>query len=217
MLVTGAGRGIGAAIAARLATGGADVLKPSRAELDLASNDSIDHYLKRLDAKVDVLICNAGVNRLGRSTEFLDADLAEMFQVNIASYLRIIRSITPGMIERGYGRIVSISSIWSVISRDRRLIYSTVKAGLNGMTRALAIELAPYSVLVNAVAPGYIDTELTRQNNSPEEIEQIESTIPLRRLGAPEEIAEAVWFLSSDHNTYITGQTLVADGGYTCQ
>lgn len=216
-LVTGGSRGIGASIAARLREAGATVLTPVRNELDLSSNDSIESYLSALDVPVDVLVCNAGINRLGRSTELTDADIAEMFQVNLVAYMRLIRGLAPGMIERGYGRITSISSIWSVISRDRRVAYSTTKAGLNGMTRALAIELAPHSILVNAVAPGYVNTELTRQNNSEREIEEIKNTIPLRRLAEPGEIAEVVWFLCSAHNSYITGQTLLADGGFTCQ
>jgi len=216
-LVTGGSRGIGAAIAARLREAGANVLTPSRAELDLSSNDSIDSYLSALDAPVDVFVCNAGINRLGKSTEISDADIAEMFQVNLVAYMRLIRGLVPGMIERGYGRITSISSIWSLVSRERRVAYSTTKAGLNGMTRALAIELAPHNILVNAVAPGYVNTELTRQNNSEQEIEKIKNAIPLRRLAEPGEIAEAVWFLCSAHNSYITGQTLVADGGFTCQ
>lgn len=216
-LVTGAARGIGAAIAARLRTAGAVVLAPTRDQLDLASNDSVDSYLSRLSVPVDVLVCNAGINRLGRSTEASDADINEMFQVNLVSYMRLIRRIAPGMIERRYGRITSISSIWSVVSRDRRVVYSTTKAGLNGMTRALAVELAPHNILVNSVAPGYVSTEMTRRNNSEQELEVIANSIPLRRLAEPREIAEVVWFLSSDHNSYITGQTLVADGGFTCQ
>lgn len=216
-LVTGAARGIGAAIAAQLRGAGATVLTPARDELDLSSNDSIDSYLSVLGRSVDVLVCNAGINRLGRSTEITDTDIAEMFQVNLISYMRLVRGLAPGMIERKYGRITSISSIWSIISRDRRIAYSATKAGLNGMTRALAIELAPHNVLVNAVAPGYVNTELTRQNNSDQEIEGIKNTIPLRRLAEPSEIAEVVSFLCSARNSYITGQTVVADGGFTCQ
>jgi 3-oxoacyl-[acyl-carrier protein] reductase len=216
-LVTGAARGIGKAIAARLRDDGATVLAPARNELDLASNDSIDSYLSALNTPVDILICNAGINRLGRSTETTDADIAEMFQVNLVSYLRLIRGLAPQMIERGYGRITSVSSIWSVVSRDRRVVYSTTKAGLNGMTRALAVELSPHGILVNAVAPGYVNTEMTKRNNSAQEIAAIEKTLPLGRLAEPEEIAEVVWFLSSSRNSYMTGQTLVADGGFTSQ
>lgn len=216
-LVTGAARGIGKAIAARLRDDGANVLAPARNELDLSSNDSINSYLSALDAEVDVLICNAGINRLGRSTEITDADIAEMFQVNLVSYMRLIRGLAPGMIGRGYGRITSVSSIWSIVARDRRVAYSTTKAGLNGLTRSLAIELAPHGILVNAVAPGYVNTEMTKQNNSAQEIETIEKTLPLGRLAEPNEIAEVVWFLSSSRNSYMTGQTLVADGGFTSQ
>ena len=91
------------------------------------------------------------------------------------------------------------------------------KTALNGMTRAIAVELAPHNVLVNVVAPGYVLTDLTRQNNSEAEIEKISQTIPVKRLAAPEEIASIVAFLCSEQNTYLTGQTIVVDGGYSCQ
>jgi 3-oxoacyl-[acyl-carrier protein] reductase len=90
------------------------------------------------------------------------------------------------------------------------------KTALNGITRSLAVELAPFNILVNAVAPGYVMTDLTRQNNSPDEIEKISQSIPMKRLADPHEIAVVVAFLCSEQNTYLTGQTIVVDGGYTC-
>lgn len=116
-----------------------------------------------------------------------------------------------------FGRILNISSLWSIVSRVGRTSYAMSKAALNGMTRSLALELAPYNILVNAVAPGYVLTDLTRQNNSAVELDAIRKTIPLQRLAEPQEIANVVAFLCSEQNTYLTGQTIVVDGGFTCQ
>ncbi len=216
-LITGAARGIGCAIAHLFQEQGAMVLTPSRKELDLSSNDSIDRYCTQLTQKVDVIVNNAGINPLGAADEFNDADLSETLQINLVAPMRLIRALSPGMAQRGYGRIVNISSIWSGVAKPRRFVYATTKAGINGMTRALAVELAASGVLVNAVAPGYTNTELTRQNNSVESIHQIAAAIPAGRLAEPEEIAQVVAFLCSQNNSYLTGQTIFVDGGYTCQ
>jgi len=216
-LVTGAARGIGAAVVNRLRQDGLRVLTPSRVEMDLLSTDSINAYLSHLIEPVDVLVNNAGINPLGALAEIRDSDLCDTIQVNLIAPLRLIRGLAPGMIERHYGRIVNISSIWATVSKPRRVSYTLSKAGLNGMTRSLAVELAPCNVLVNAVAPGFVNTELTRQNNTPQEIEKIQQAIPARRLAEPAEVAEVVAFLCSDRNTYIVGQTLLVDGGFTCQ
>jgi NAD(P)-dependent dehydrogenase (short-subunit alcohol dehydrogenase family) len=216
-LVTGASRGIGYAIAARLRLGGALVLTPTRAELDLLSYASIDAYLASLTGPVDILVNNAGINRLAAGTELSDVDIAETLQVNLIAPIRLIRGIAPQMMNRRYGRIVSSSSIWSVVTKARRVTYSASKSGLNAVTRTFAVELAPFNVLVNAIAPGYVNTELTKQNNTEQELAAIRETIPLRRLAEPDEIAELVAFLCSEKNSYITGQVIVADGGFTCQ
>src|SRR4030043_393497 len=167
-LVTGASRGIGKAIAEQLKKDGVRLLVPTRKELDLLSNRSIDLYLKALTEPVDILVNDAGINRLGDFAVFSDAALG-------------------------------------------------ATAGVNALTRSLAVEAAPYNVLVNAVAPGYVNTELTRQNNSEQDLQNICRTIPMQRLAEPEEIARLVTFLCSEQNTYLTGQCLVIDGGYTCQ
>lgn len=215
-LVTGASRGIGAAIVKRLQELDMMVLKPSRQDLDLLSNESIDNYFAKLSESIDVLVNNAGINLLGRTVELLDNDIENMIQVNLTSPMRLISKIAPLMIKRNYGRIVNISSIWSIVSKPERVVYCSSKAGLNGLTRAVAVELAPYNVLVNSVAPGFVNTELTRQNNCPVEMKKIQQNIPLQRLAEPEEIAEFVGFLCSEKNTYLTGQTIFLDGGFTC-
>lgn len=216
-LITGASRGIGRAIAEMFHGCGATVLTPTRQEMDLSSNGSIDRYCASLSLPVDILVNNAGINPLASAAEFTDADLDATLQLNLAAPMRLIRAFSPGMAQRGYGRIVNISSIWSGVSKPRRFVYSTTKAGINGMTRAVALELADSGVLVNAVAPGFVNTELTRQNNSEEALREIAGLIPTRRLAEPAEIAELVGFLCSRRNSYITGQTIFADGGFTCQ
>lgn len=216
-LVTGGSRGIGLSIAQTLSGYGYNVILPTRQEMNLVSNDSIDRYLSGLGDKIDILINNAGINPIAELLNISDSDIYDTLQVNLVAPLRIIKYVVPSMIENRFGRIVNISSIWSVVSRSGRSAYAASKSGLNGMTRTMAIELAPYNVLINNVAPGYVNTELTAQNNTSDEIKMIENSIPMQRLAEPQEIAEAVQFLVSDKNTYMTGQTLIIDGGYTCQ
>ena len=215
-LITGASRGIGKAVADAFRVNGAILLTPSRSELDLLSNKSIDMYIAGIGKTVDILVNNAGINPLGSVEDYSDSDLNAVIQINLTAPMRLIRGLLTPMREQRYGRIVNISSVWSLVSKPRRFAYSTVKAGLNGMTRAAAVECAQDGVLVNAVAPGYVSTELTRKNNSESDIRAIAQTIPVRRLAEPSEIATVVAFLASGQNTCITGQTIVADGGYTC-
>ncbi|MFH1620272.1 MAG: SDR family oxidoreductase [bacterium] len=215
-LVTGASKGIGRAIADVFAKNGAVLLTPSHAELDLASNASIDKYLSGVAGGVDILINNAGVNPLGSADDYSDEDLNSIMQVNLTAPMRLVRGLLPSMRSGKYGRIVNISSVWSLVAKPRRFAYSTVKTAINGMTRAAAVECARDGILVNAVAPGYVNTELTRKNNSESELLAISRTIPIQRLAEPSEIAAVVAFLASEQNTYITGQTIFADGGYTC-
>lgn len=216
-LITGASRGIGCAVAHLFREQGAIIIAPTRLELDLTNNDSIDSFCSQLDQPVDIIVNNAGINPLGAADEFSDAELSETLQVNLVAPMRLIRALSPEMALRGYGRIVNISSIWSGVAKPRRFVYATTKAGINGMTRALAVELASSGVLVNAVAPGFTNTELTQRNNSAEAICSIASAIPLGRLAEPEEIARVVAFLCSHDNSYLTGQTVFVDGGFTCQ
>ena len=216
-LVTGASRGIGAAVAARFAASGATVLAPSRAEMDLNDGGSITAYLERLNTPVDILVNNAGVNWPQSLVDLDDERLDETLSVNLAGPARLARGIAPGMVTRSYGRIVNVSSMFALVSYEGRAAYAASKAGLIGLTRTMALELARAGVLVNAVAPGYVATDLTRQNNSPARLAEIEKLIPLGRLAEPEEIAELVAFLCSGRNSYITGQVLVCDGGYTAR
>lgn len=215
-LITGASRGIGRAISERLEAGGTTVLTPTRAELDLASDASVDSFLAGLDVTVDVLINNAGINPLASLDELTDKDLAATIQIDLVSPVRLTRAIARGMTARGWGRIVNIASIWSVVTKPRRFAYTVAKTGLVGATRAMAVELGPGGVLVNAVAPGFVATDLTVQNNTPQELAAIAQELPVRRMAKPAEIAEVVAFLASERNTFVTGQVVVADGGYSC-
>lgn len=216
-LITGGSRGIGRAIAQALAQCGIEVITPTRQEMDLSNSASVAAYFKKSSqVTFDILVNNAGINVLN-PVESIDSDSwAQMLRLNLTASLELIQHVAPGMKANKWGRIVNISSIFSLVTREKRGAYSAVKAGLNGLTRTCAVELAPSGILVNAVCPGYVETDLTRQNNSPEEITRIASTIPLRRLAQPEEIAKFVAFLCSEENTYLTGQTLAIDGGFTC-
>ena len=216
-LVTGAARGIGAAIAEALRAQDVSVLQAGRADLDLSDAASINAWLGRHGGAVDILVNNAGINVLNDIEAVTPEDWSAMVQVDLTAPLQLIQGIAPGMRRRGWGRIVNVSSIFGVVTRERRGAYSAVKAGLNGLTRTAAVELAPSGVLVNSVCPGYVATDLTRQNNSPADIEKIEETIPLGRLAAPDEIARLVAWLCSEANTYLTGQTILVDGGFTCR
>jgi 3-oxoacyl-[acyl-carrier protein] reductase len=214
-LITGASRGIGRAVAARFEELGARVLTPSRLDLDLADPSAPDRYLAGVDAPIDILINDAGVNILAGLSETDDDLLNTTLEINLAAPMRLARYIVPGMAERGWGRVVNLSSVWGVVAKERRLPYIVSKTGLNGLTRAMAVDFGPHGVLVNAVAPGFVMTEMTVKNNSPAELEAIASGVPLRRMAQPEEIAELVAFLASSRNSFMTGQVIVCDGGYS--
>lgn len=214
-LVTGASRGIGRAVATRFEELGARVLAPQRAELDLADSASVDRYLARLEQPIDILVNDAGVNRLAGLVETDDDLLRDTLEVNLVAPLRLARALAPAMAERGWGRVINVTSVWTVVARERRLPYIVSKTGLNGLTRAMAVEFGSRGVLVNAVAPGFVMTEMTTRNNTPEQLQVIAEGVPLRRLAEPDEIAELVAFLASARNSFMTGQVLVCDGGYS--
>jgi 3-oxoacyl-[acyl-carrier protein] reductase len=217
VFVTGGSRGIGKAIVDRFRAEGFEVIAPSRKELDLASLDSIETFLSRKGLTADALINNAGENLIFTLDKLSLADWQRMQMINLTAPLLLIKHFAPMMARKKWGRIVNISSIYSLISRPGRGAYASSKAGLNGLTRTAALEYAESGILVNAVCPGFVETDLTRQNNSPAQIEVLRQQVPLKRLGSPEDIASVVFYLGSDQNTFITGQTVVADGGFMAQ
>lgn len=215
-LITGASRGIGEAIKNLFEQNGIKVIAPSREEMDLSSNESIKKYISSLNEDIDILVNNAGINDLASIDEVTDEKIQEMIQVNLVSQLQLIKLLSPKMKKNNYGRIVNISSIWCDFSKEKRVLYSIAKAGVKGLTISSAVELSKFNILVNAVAPGFVNTELTSKNNTPEQIKVLADALPVKRLAEPEEIAEAVYFLASDKNTFITGQTVFVDGGFSC-
>ncbi len=214
-LITGASRGIGKSIAQLFTERGISVLTPTRKELSLDSQESVDKYVAK-HSNIDILVNCAGINDLASIEEMTEDLLAKTLQVNLVSALFLMKAVTPHMKQQQWGRIVNITSIWSGFSKERRLMYSVAKAGLDGATRASAVELSKFGILVNSVAPGFVNTELTSQNNTPEQIQVIAEALPIKRLAEPHEIAELVYFLASDKNSFMCGQTLYADGGFSC-
>jgi len=218
VLITGAARGIGAAIAARYRDDGWRVVAPSRAELDLADAAAVERFCARDDVgAIDVLVNNAGENVLGRIDALPDADLRRMVQTNLLSVWALVRRFAGPMAERRWGRIVNVASVYGIKSRAARGAYTATKAGLIGLTKTAAIEYGAGNVLVNAVAPGFIDTDLTRRNNTPEQLAALCAQVPLGRLGSTAEIAVLAAWLGGEANTYVTGQTLAIDGGFLIQ
>lgn len=239
VLITGATRGIGAAIGDAFASAGARVIltgtDPARVEelnqqskaagqsnreywsVDFSDHASLDAFCARIEGleRLDVCVNNAGINRINPIDRIDTDDLDAVLDINLRAPMLVCRSASRVMKRQAYGRIVNIASIWSVITKSGRAAYSASKFGVAGMTKSLAADLGRDGILVNAVSPGFIMTELTAQTLKPDEQEKLAEQVPMGRFGQPEEIAEVVLFLASDANTYITGQNIVADGGFT--
>jgi len=218
-LVTGGARGLGAAIVTELRARNVSVSAPTRDELNLADPVAIEQYVEKCNAEgihFDILINNAGVNITNPLEQISQETWLTTLQVNLNAPFRLAQAFAPTMRRNQWGRIVNLSSILGVVTRPHRAAYSATKAALVGFTRTLAAELGRDNVLANCVAPGYVETNLVRENNSDEELRRIKERIPMGRLAHPSEIAKFVSFLCSDDNTYITGQTLIIDGGFTC-
>ena len=213
VLLTGSSGGIGSSLFSFLKED-MIVVSPTRKELDLSSNSSIDDYISSLDVPIDVIVNCAGVHKAGNCEDLTASDFQNILQINLIAPFQIISGLVKGMKERKYGRIVNISSIWSLVSKEKRSIYSASKSGLDGLTRSLSLEFAPFNILVNSIAPGYVDTKMIELYNSEKELEKIKKIIPLGRFAKPTELGDLVKFLSSEKNSYITGQIIPIDGGY---
>lgn len=214
VLITGASKGIGKAIADLLSEQNIyHLLTPSHHDLDLSNRASIKNYCAQ-HPTIDILINNAGINILGVVDSISDDDIDAMLGTNLIGPIALIREVAPSMKTAGSGKIINISSIWGIRSKENRTLYSATKFALNGVTKALSRELGEYNILVNSVCPGYVNTELTQKNVPSEEQQKIKATIPLGRFAEPPEIAKTVAFLISSDNTYITGQMIIIDGGF---
>lgn len=216
VLITGGSRGIGKAIAEKFKEHGYEVITPTRQELNLMDKASIETYIQsHKEEYFDVIVNNAGINDVNEIGKITDEEIDSMIATNLVAPIKLLRGFTGAMKEHHYGRIVNIGSIWAVVSKGGRCVYSATKNGIHGVTNTLAVELAPDNILVNTVCPGFTLTELTRKNNTPEEIAEISKDIPMERMAEPGEIAEVVYFLCSEQNTYLTGQKITVDGGFS--
>jgi 3-oxoacyl-[acyl-carrier protein] reductase len=241
--VTGAARGIGAATARRLADGGARV---AIADVDGTASDAtakqiavvtgqkvlglkgdvtdpseIDHLVAEIESwggRIDILVNNAGILHNAPLLEMDNVGWSRVIEVNLTGAFYCCRAVVPGMIRRKYGKIVNVSSGAAYGSHRGQVNYSSAKAGIIGLTRTLAIELGPSNINVNAVAPGAIESEMTRATarqigiSFEEYREQTSANIALRRLGQPEEVADVICFLASEAARHITGEIVNVAG-----
>ena len=234
-IVTGASRGIGLAIATKLASEGADVAILSTsvkedlaaklsAELgvqvksyacNVADSETVQSVFKQIIADmgtVDILVNNAGITRDGLLMRMKDEDFDAVIATNLRSVFLCTRAVARTMMGKRTGRIINISSINALRGQAGQANYAAAKAGIIGLTRSNAMELASRGITVNAIAPGFIGTDMTAAMDDATK-EKYAAQIPLGRIGKPEDVANAVAFLASDEACYITGQILGVDGG----
>lgn len=204
-----------------IAAEGADVFGVAADLRDLTRTQSVVHEVMERYGRLDILVNNAGMTQIGRPSETASVPLAELSEeewdysiaINLKTAFNITKAVLPGMLAASYGRIINVSSVTGpVVSNPRETAYSAAKAGMVGMTRSLALELARKGITVNAVGPGWIETASSTEH----EIIAGKNT-PIGRSGRPEEIAAAIAFLASESASYITGQMIVVDGGNSIQ
>ena len=236
-LITGATRGIGKEIALELAANGYDIavncrsiqdsLEEERKEIeaygvrcefvqaDVANFEQCEAMVKETIekfGKIDVLVNNAGITKDGLIMRMKKEDFEAVIDINLTGTFNVTRNVIPYMIKQKSGRIINLSSVVGVAGNAGQTNYSASKAGIIGFTKSLAKEVASRNILVNAVAPGFIDTDMTKVLSDSVK-EGINAQIPLRRMGTPREVAKVVKFLASDDSSYVTGQVINIDGG----
>ena len=238
-LVTGGSKGLGKAFARGLAEAGADIVIASRnaAELEPALDEILDGTGRRGAAivadlsrrgeayrlaseakeafgRIDILLNNAGTNHLAAVDEITDDQWDRVLELNVTAAMALTRAVVPDMRQRGWGRIVHVSSIMGFVSRERRDIYSTTKSALLGLARASAIDVGDAGITVNCLAPGYFLTEMTMAMVPPEDRDMLARRTAIGRWGELDELVGPLLLLCSAAGSFITGATLVVDGGY---
>lgn len=225
VLVIGGTGGVGSVLCELLHSEGASVVSTSRnpdkcnVVLDLADTSSVELFINSMANKTpfDAVIVNAADNFPSPIWEIQNDKLSHLFEVNTLAPIRIMKALSEHMREARAGKIVFITSIASISPRVNSSVYAASKGAINAFMRSAAMDLAPFNILVNAVLPGPIKTNMTKSVLTPQQIEHIDSAIPLNRMAEPKEIANAILFLISDMNSYITGQSFIIDGGLTIQ
>lgn len=180
----------------------------NKLEVDLMVKETLYKF-----GRIDVMVNNAGIAYQGLITDTDEIDFDKIIDVDLKGVFNCCKSVTPVMVNQKFGRIINISSMWGQVGASCEVAYSAAKAGVIGITKALAKELAPSGITVNSIAPGLIETSMN-SNLSVEELNEFVNEIPVSRIGSADEIAAAVYFLASDDAEYITGQVLGINGGY---
>ena len=212
ILVTGGTGGIGSAVAALFDQFKGNVIVTNSKLADFKSNESIITLLEELP---DIWVNCAGINTIDELDNIKEEDFDNIMQVNVKAPFLIAKHLSKHMKKQKSGKIVNIASIWGDKTISKRLSYTTSKSALIGMTKTLAVELAKYNIQVNTVSPGFTNTKLTNGILSKKQIKELVSNVPMGRMADPAEIARIVMFLCSNQNTYITGQNIIVDGGFS--
>ncbi len=216
LILIGARGGIGTTLSQHFKSRKFDVLETHSSDLDLSNEIQVENWLNSYKNQTpEILICNAGINSPKTIREQQLDDFRKVMEVNCISYINIIKFFAEKMALSNYGKIIVISSAYAHRYRVGRSAYSASKSALESFSKTAAIEYAKSNVLINCIAPGFLNTELTFKNNDELKIAEICERIPIGRLGQVEEILGIIEYLSSKNNTYITGQTINVDGGFS--
>ena len=215
VLITGGSRGIGKELVDTFTSLEANVVYTSTKDLDFNDEQSVNIFLDKIkNISFDICINNAGINTNNNFCDIKDVDWNNIINVNLTGCYKICKAVSKQMINQKSGKIINVSSIWGNVSKQGRAAYSASKFGVKGLTLGMAAELAQYNILVNSVSPGVTMTELTEKTLGVDGMNKIKKEIPLNRLATTKDISNAIIFLCSELNTYISGQDLIVDGGF---